>query len=710
MKKILALFFCGMMIIPLIFGGAAFAEESDSVKIVGNYSDGDYIITDITVKDYGAVGDGVADDTAAFTQALQAASARGGAVVYVPKGKYILKSPIVIPERVTLCGEWEAPGASFNDQTVLVCDYESNGTTKSNKYFITLRVASCVRDLNVYYSKQSAKSPVEYPYTIGTDNALTTAMNITLLNSYNGINTTTAGHVENLYATAFNVGFNNRANYEISNFVNLNFSGKYLNSYDKTPVSDIKAGTENCRAVVSGKTDDMFIYGVNIDDEYYKNAIYLDMESTIPAPPKQAYGHIFRINGAEVIVSDPDYYMKAVVEDEIQNATEYSHRVASPRYSTKAVVYNVKDYGAKGNAVDDDTAAIRQALQAADGNGGGIVYLPAGKYKITGKLDVGENTEIRGAWDSPMFGSGTELHFYTDLGEDDAMITLSSGSGVRGVTVRIPDYGYDALETTKYPWIIRGNGSGVWAQYITFVNTWNGIDFASNKCDDFLIKGIWGTCTNQAIAIGGGSENGIVEYTMTTFGTWWEDTARATDKISIFCYKNAVGLTLGDVKNVAMFSASTFGIRTSLTLNEENGKGPENIRIIRLVSDLPEGCNNVIVNKGNNIAIVGLSTGGGIAGSKFVKIFPTFDGKMRVYGQVIWGNSQGTVIYSQYDYKAYNASSDEVDIIKFDFPWERQGSASVWIWIAVGAAVVVAAAVAVIIVSKNKKAKEQNKE
>ena len=51
MKKILALFFCGMMIIPLIFGGAAFAEESDSVEIVGNYSDGDYIITDITVKD-----------------------------------------------------------------------------------------------------------------------------------------------------------------------------------------------------------------------------------------------------------------------------------------------------------------------------------------------------------------------------------------------------------------------------------------------------------------------------------------------------------------------------------------------------------------------------------------------------------------------------------------------------------------------------------
>ena len=36
-------------------------------------------------------------------------------------------------------------------------------------------------------------------------------------------------------------------------------------------------------------------------------------------------------------------------------------------------------------------------MTAAGGNGGGIVYLPAAKYKITGTLDVPGGVELRGA-------------------------------------------------------------------------------------------------------------------------------------------------------------------------------------------------------------------------------------------------------------------------------------------------------------------------
>lgn len=45
-----------------------------------------------------------------------------------------------------------------------------------------------------------------------------------------------------------------------------------------------------------------------------------------------------------------------------------------------ADVVNVRDFGAKGDGVTDDTTAIQAAINRASDKGGGTVYLPAGKY------------------------------------------------------------------------------------------------------------------------------------------------------------------------------------------------------------------------------------------------------------------------------------------------------------------------------------------
>jgi parallel beta-helix repeat protein len=61
--------------------------------------------------------------------------------------------------------------------------------------------------------------------------------------------------------------------------------------------------------------------------------------------------------------------------------------------------FNVTQFGAKGNGIADDTTAITAALKAAGASGqnGGVVYLPAGQYLISGKLRVPANTIVAGA-------------------------------------------------------------------------------------------------------------------------------------------------------------------------------------------------------------------------------------------------------------------------------------------------------------------------
>ena len=64
---------------------------------------------DISVKDFGARGDGVTDDTKAFTAALEAAAKNGGGIVKAPAGTYCIKGNLNIPTAVTLEGTWRAP-------------------------------------------------------------------------------------------------------------------------------------------------------------------------------------------------------------------------------------------------------------------------------------------------------------------------------------------------------------------------------------------------------------------------------------------------------------------------------------------------------------------------------------------------------------------------------------------------------------------------
>jgi hypothetical protein len=60
-------------------------------------------------------------------------------------------------------------------------------------------------------------------------------------------------------------------------------------------------------------------------------------------------------------------------------------------------LFDAREFGAKGNGVEDDTAALRAALVQAGEAGGGSVFLPPGRYAISATLWIPTGVTLQGA-------------------------------------------------------------------------------------------------------------------------------------------------------------------------------------------------------------------------------------------------------------------------------------------------------------------------
>ena len=79
-----------------------------------------------------------------------------------------------------------------------------------------------------------------------------------------------------------------------------------------------------------------------------------------------------------------------------------------------SVYYSVMDYDAKGDGIVLDTEAIQKAINAANKNGGGTVFIPAGKY-LSGTIFLKSNVSL-------YLDAGSELLGSTNL--DDYPVTI----------------------------------------------------------------------------------------------------------------------------------------------------------------------------------------------------------------------------------------------------------------------------------------------
>lgn len=76
-----------------------------------------------------------------------------------------------------------------------------------------------------------------------------------------------------------------------------------------------------------------------------------------------------------------------------------------------ARIYNIRDYGAKGDGIALDTAALQDAINACNRDGGGTVLVPAGTFQI-GTVELKSNVTLHIAASGKLLGSadGKQYH------------------------------------------------------------------------------------------------------------------------------------------------------------------------------------------------------------------------------------------------------------------------------------------------------------
>jgi len=107
--------------------------------------------------------------------------------------------------------------------------------------------------------------------------------------------------------------------------------------------------------------------------------------------------------------------------------------------------FNVR---ANDNTVDN-TQPLQAVLDHAASHGGGIVYLPPGKYRMLGHITVPEGVELKGSVDvgSQPMGPGSVLEAYEGKGDESAppFITMQKRSGLRGIVINYPEQKFDDI-------------------------------------------------------------------------------------------------------------------------------------------------------------------------------------------------------------------------------------------------------------------------
>jgi len=265
-------------------------------------------------------------------------------------------------------------------------------------------------------------------------------------------------------------------------------------------------------------------------------------------------------------------------------------------YAAKDDLFVVTEepYNAQADGTTDDTSAFQAALADADANGGGIVFVPGGTYRLDGNLTVPTGVELKGIFDIPNStrDKGSLLNVYA--GHNNAsgtpFIQIESGAGIRGLSFHYPEQIYDELDNdpvtgmfgmVPYPYLIRGLGSDIYVINIAATIPYQLLDLATNRCDNHYIDYIFSTALKTGIHVGNGSTDGQIHNCQfnpsayTHQGNYYDSIPTGTsDNIHIILWRDATPYLFGNMTGEVLHENFVFGGMKGMHLVEDGGEGP----------------------------------------------------------------------------------------------------------------------------------------
>ena len=519
-----------------------------------------YVVDYVVNTACGADPTGKTSSTDAINRALTLIGYSGGGTVYLPAGTYLIDGILTIPAFTTLLGDWKDPDKGESGGTILSVSESMEGSLST---LILLNGSAGAVGLTIHYPGQKLDNVKEYPATFGLQSGsmLQTIRNIFLVNAYTGISYpgVSGAHemltVDNVKGTVLHCGASVFNQADVGTWKNVSFGPQYwanakgsLKGPDKAAIAEytrahatgIRAGdlewTEFLNLTLSG-----FQYGFQV-----VKGVRIEFAGSLYNAQITDCGEALRVEAidtrwgmlvANSTLSGSSYAVNnqtgglvkmcgvkttgSVAGTVTRTDADLSFMsTADAKPATPAArVYNAGKYADTGSDAAKD---IQTLLDKAGKAGGGIVYLPAGRYLLESALTVPAGVELLGSSATGVRGVGGNpggTILIVTFGRENtaaaaatatAAITLSGkNAGVRGLQMVWPDE-LDALkDKTSVPWAygIRGKASGVYAIDVCLAGAYNGIDFSN--CDNHYIRRAVTCCLNNAMTVGG--ENGTVE-------------------------------------------------------------------------------------------------------------------------------------------------------------------------------------------------------
>lgn len=523
----------------------------------------DLVVADFDVTRYGVDSTGRRDATRAIQQALYDCYDAGGGTVWLPAGTYWVTDTLEVHAFCTLRGDRRDPDAGHGDYgTVIRADVAPGN---DGPPVFRIGGSAGVVGVTTYYPNQRADAPVPYNYTfeipgrawLGEENyMMSTISDVTMLNSYRGIGISTmpsdrgdapgsgqvheSSTIRNVKGTALFEGVRAYNGADVGTWENVAFSNRYwstapgafhpprrstLDTWTRTNGTGFALGDLEWEQLTKLRVEDyrtgihivpgqrISFAGSFLDTEIRRTDVALQVDNF-----DSRWGLVYAGGTLEgtshAIKNDSQGFVKVTGTAVIGTTAGTVHRMSGgiPAYEerplpkpTRAVLYKVTDRD-----------AIQRALDRAHEDGGGIVYLPAGWYKVSTHLRVPANVELRGASAVPnrdqLGASGGTVLMAYERTTDTAFITLAGDrAGLRGVRVFYPENnpaGPDGI--VPYPYAVRGAGNSTYVINVGMPNAWNGIDMATYRNDGFVVRKLTGAFFDHAVSVGH-SRNGRIE-------------------------------------------------------------------------------------------------------------------------------------------------------------------------------------------------------